>query len=650
MKVLIKVLNQGSHEVDISDDCSIEELQRIVQEVTTIETSRQRIIFQGRVLQSGTVKEKGVTEGSTLHVVTRLPIPEQQTQQATANTSERPQSQHPPSSSFPMGVFAVPVDENSGNMDEVMRQVMGHVGDVMSSMFGSVPQEQSSSQQHPNQPVVRRRVSIRMSDNPSSRTPRSSQPRPSPSRPSQTRQPSQSSSPPHRIPRSASPNRNESITDASRALLDASHQLQHAANSLTQFASRSQQRASQRQRRRLERDLTSTSPRKHQLRQCTGQPHDLARLGYFFPSLSLFMRLKGAQPNHLAQLASREDFIDCSLSNLMDAMVQDFTEAGIREMYQRPHYVLMFDYFMTAVYDFFSINDLITMYFDPACTGGLIRRSLERAFLLLVSDKSLPPSHIPIMKLRSQLIELNHGRLFTRHDLERHLSDSLMIMYAAGFSLFDDDTARELSSIFETQSHQAAAAFSLLFSNSIHLSDGDFTDELSAVLANAIAEAAKGVYQLLMSKQNPNASSLVYRLVQEWAYIFGSNSLLLSEPLVVLSMSLFSPNGRSTSTCLNHASAMLDQIFSSAASVVREDVSMSSQSSDSLNVDLPDPQLTQYYTSLVSPPSPSALVQPPELWRERLPEGLRNRDFECHEDVELEKGELYSDMSLKRFE
>ncbi|KAL0214243.1 hypothetical protein P9112_006427 [Eukaryota sp. TZLM1-RC] len=694
MKVTVKVINQDIHEIDVEPTTTIEDLQNTIAELSSISPPQQRIIFQGRIVSQGTLQDYNITDGCTIHVVSRLPLPESQpspqpSSQASPESSPYSEHQAQPQrtssqSSIPMGVFAIPVGEDGSiaptDMNDMVRQVMGQFGSFFQSAFSlppAPPSEQSddtserhdtsSSRQHsgdqpPNQPRVVRRVNLRIAPERTRIAPERRQ-----SRNQQPQSTRQSTRQPHRQSSGdiTTTSHHHPLSDAARALTEAANSLTNAAELITVSTQRREQRLQRREECRQRRSHQNVAPRKHQLLQCNSSPFDLPRLGYFFPSLSLYIRLRGAVPNNVARIASQPNFIDSQLTDLVQAIKNDLTEAGVYVDRPNPYFSPLLDYFLKAVYDTVTINDLLTLYFDPSETARVIRKANQRALAFLTTDTITNVSST-WQAARDELITFNNGVLFTERDLQSRMLNEFMTIIQVGMEMFEPELRNEMLYRIGENLARHPQNFNDLFLRSDELDSFEFGQELGNSIANVIVTAAKCVYKCLSSVSYPNPCVVTSTLIQHWALAFGSNTLMSDDSLYLLNNALFSPNGRATSSVLNRVSAIMAEVYKEApptseVSDPNPNPNPNPNADPNPNPNTRDmilPQLIEFDTVNVPPVDVSLLEVPPNQecrsprhatshsWMDDLPQGLRDElPNEEGRGYEL-TSELYSQSRL----
>lgn len=72
MQIFVKTLTGQTMTVDVETLDSIASVKDKLYEKTGIKAEHQRLIYGGKQLENGTVKDYGITKESTLHLVLRL--------------------------------------------------------------------------------------------------------------------------------------------------------------------------------------------------------------------------------------------------------------------------------------------------------------------------------------------------------------------------------------------------------------------------------------------------------------------------------------------------------------------------------------------------------------------------------------------------
>ncbi|VDN17123.1 unnamed protein product [Gongylonema pulchrum] len=73
MRLKVKTLDRGDHQLELDDDATLGMLRKLIEEKVGVVESRQRLIFQGRPLlcNDQPLKSCGVNDGLTVHMVER---------------------------------------------------------------------------------------------------------------------------------------------------------------------------------------------------------------------------------------------------------------------------------------------------------------------------------------------------------------------------------------------------------------------------------------------------------------------------------------------------------------------------------------------------------------------------------------------------
>lgn len=98
LQVAIKTINNEVHNLVVDTNSSVSSLKTLVQELTSIESDRQRLIYRGRVLSdTGIVADYNIENGHTIHMVAKPANYRELQQNAAASSSAVPQQAHRPS-------------------------------------------------------------------------------------------------------------------------------------------------------------------------------------------------------------------------------------------------------------------------------------------------------------------------------------------------------------------------------------------------------------------------------------------------------------------------------------------------------------------------------------------------------------------------
>ncbi|KAL0222620.1 hypothetical protein RCL1_002474 [Eukaryota sp. TZLM3-RCL] len=647
MKVTVKVVNQQTHEVECNAMDSLDSLRDVIAELSGIPVPRQRLIFKGHVLETGSLEELGIEDGATIHCVARLPVEQSPSSQPTPTQQPSHEAQAPSPSAqtgIPMGVFAIPVSDD-GNVDisTVMRQAMNQIGSIMEAAFTTVSPAPPvpSSNRRPGQPV-RGRLSVQISDA-----------RPQPTPPSETSARSNPPTHPHEPQadvgqrRGGRAVRDDTLFDAARSLTDAANALHNAAGLISQAATRPRGPMRGGRGGRIDREEPN---RLHEMRRCDGTPRDLSRLGYFFPSLSILLRMKGVNPRNLALLAGRHDFLECTLTDLMAAIESDYKEAGVAatdmaSIYNSRYYSPLYHYIFHSVYYSVSINNLIDLFIDPSVSAVMIRRCLLDTIRHLMMDvPNLGDSEHA--RLRRKLIELNGNRLYTPADLVNSVYQSLYSLMLFTTGSIQGSASGEIQTRLPNCCRSAAESMCRVFLSSSELTNLEFSSELRNVVSSTMSSFALMIYEVLLIHGYPDADIVVMDLVVEWGYCITSNSLMHCDCLLIVSLAMFSPHGRAITSTANQCFAMIEASLPG----LRERITAGSRierpletPSQSLSLQqLPPPVLPAFSLVPIPPVHPHNLVLPPAdptqpSWTGALPSEISAqwRQFEGNEEFHL---------------
>lgn len=143
LELVIKTINNETHNVTISSTDSVSNLKIIIRDLTSVNESRQRLIYKGRVLlDNSLICDNNIESGHTIHMVAR-PLNFQETEQSAQSNQQTFNSENTNGSPSNLGVAhatVLPVssvgnDENgAANYMEHIRQNLLTLHTLMSTM------------------------------------------------------------------------------------------------------------------------------------------------------------------------------------------------------------------------------------------------------------------------------------------------------------------------------------------------------------------------------------------------------------------------------------------------------------------------------------------------------------------------------------
>mmetsp|Transcript_20460 Transcript_20460/g.21240 ORF Transcript_20460/g.21240 Transcript_20460/m.21240 type:complete len:176 (-) Transcript_20460:233-760(-) len=72
MRIQVKTLTGKSANIEVDQNTNIDQLSQIVENVFSVPTEEQKLLFNGKILSNGTIEEYGIVEEAAIHMVVAL--------------------------------------------------------------------------------------------------------------------------------------------------------------------------------------------------------------------------------------------------------------------------------------------------------------------------------------------------------------------------------------------------------------------------------------------------------------------------------------------------------------------------------------------------------------------------------------------------
>ncbi|XP_077966497.1 uncharacterized protein LOC144411618 [Styela clava] len=157
LEITVKTLDSQSRNFSVPDDITVQSFKQHISQTVNIPVERQRLIYQGRVLQDAVqLNASGDINGKVIHLVERLPTAHVQTPAETARSGPRVPGP-PPRAATPrvpglagniFGPFPVPAPGPNFNSNQFVQQMLQQALSGMSNPVG--PTVVRGSVRHPH--------------------------------------------------------------------------------------------------------------------------------------------------------------------------------------------------------------------------------------------------------------------------------------------------------------------------------------------------------------------------------------------------------------------------------------------------------------------------------------------------------------------